>query len=214
MRATRGIRRVLADADIVICPIADGSEGTVEALASAEMQCRVDGPYGESVLSDYLILPGLAHYAGIVRNSHPDAAPDAPGTGAAGGIGFALKTFCHAELQCGLQIIAQMLNLEEKIQSADYIITSEGKIDAQTMMGKVPAGIASLAKKYQKPVIVIAGAVADDIHRIYSLGIDAMFPIIKRPCTLAESMKPQIAQNNLSDTTEQIARLIYLSNRI
>ncbi len=137
----------MADADIVVCPIANGGEGTVEALASAEMQCRVDGPYGESVLADYLILPGLAHYAGIVRNSHPDAAPDAPGAGAAGGIGFALKTFCHAELQRGLIFITSIINLEEKIQSADYIIIGEGKIDAQTMMGKVPAGIASLAKK-------------------------------------------------------------------
>ena len=155
----------------------------------------------------------LAHYADIIKKYHPNANPNEAGTGAAGGLGFSLKIFCNAELQPGLPLIVQILHLEEKIQSADYIFTGEGQIDAQTMMGKVPVGIASVAKNYQKPVIALAGAVSDNIDGIYSLGIDAVFAIQKGPCSQSESMQPQTTKINLSDTAAQIARLICMVSR-
>ena len=154
----------------------------------------------------------LSHYVDIVKSSHPDANPDSPGSGAAGGLGFALNVFCHAELKPGLPLIASILHLEEKIQAADYIITGEGQIDAQTVMGKVPVGIASIAKKYHKPVIALTGAIGVELHTIHSHGIDAVFAIQKGPCSLEDSMKSERTRNNLSDTAEQIARLIRLSN--
>ena len=156
----------------------------------------------------------LSHYVDITKKSHPEARADAPGAGAAGGLGFALNVFCHAELKRGLPLIANILHLEEKIQSADYIITGEGQIDAQTVMGKVPVGLASIAKKYNKPVIALTGAVADELHSLYEYGIDAIFSIQKGPCKLEESMQSDNARKNLSDTAEQIARLIYLSTNI
>ncbi len=351
----RGIKRALVDAECVVCPIADGGEGTVNALETAEgvhiHHCLVDGPYGESVTAKYLILPGniaviemaqaaglnlsfrhdpayastygvgmmirdaiqtgcrrfivgiggsatndggagmlqalgvrlldsqgnpiphgaigltslasvdesevipqlhdcffdvacdvttpllgphgcsmvfgpqkgasatlasemdqwLSHYVRIVRQTHPDADPNLSGAGAAGGLGFALQVFCHAKLQRGLPLIANILHLEEKIQSTDYILTGEGRFDAQSLLGKVPVGIASIAKKHHKPVIVLAGAVADDIRIPPNTGIDAVFSIQKCPCTLAEAMEPQNALSHLEDTADQVGRIIRLT---
>ena len=350
-----GLRRVFMDADIVVSPIADGGEGTLEALATIErarrVQCCTENPLGEPIQAEYLILPGhlavieiaqaaglnltqrrdplhastygvgllirdaidkgcrqffiglggsatndggagmlqalgfqftdlhgnpiprgaiglkelagldeshvlpafhecsfdvacdvtaplcgpsgasmvfapqkgatlqniqdmehwLAHYSGIVQKYRSGADPNAQGAGAAGGLGFALKTFCHAELQSGLPLIAKHLKLDEKIRNADYIFTGEGKIDAQTAMGKVPAGIASIARPYRKPVIALTGSIDGSLESIDSLGLSAVFAIQKRPCSLSESMCSQTAQTNLSDTAEQIARLIQLS---
>ena len=111
-----------------------------------------------------------------------------------------------------MSLIANILHLEDKIQSSDYVFTGEGQIDAQTMMGKVPVGIASIAKKYNKPVIALSGKVTDELQKLYLCGIDAFFAIQRGPCTLEESMRSEIARNNLADTAEQIARLIYLLN--
>jgi glycerate kinase len=85
-----------------------------------------------------------------------------PGAGAAGGLGFGLLSFCGATLRSGFETLAETLQLEKEIAASDFIITGEGRIDAQTLEGKGPAGVAALARKHGKPVIAFAGAVADD----------------------------------------------------
>lgn len=80
-----------------------------------------------------------------------------PGAGAAGGLGYGLATFCQAELQPGFALVAEALNLEERIAASDLVITGEGRLDSQTMYGKAPAEVARLAKKYGKPVAVVCG---------------------------------------------------------
>lgn len=77
-------------------------------------------------------------------------------------------------------------------------------------MGKAPAGIAKLAKKYGKPVIAFAGAIADGAIACNENGIDAFFPILKAPCSLAEAMDAENARKNLADTAEQVFRLLKL----
>ena len=150
----------------------------------------------------------LKHYAELAMESHPTANPMQPGSGAAGGLGFAFLNFTNATLESGIQIVLEETRLEEAIRDADLIITGEGRLDGQTAMGKAPIGVARLAKKCDKTVIAVAGAVTRDAKACNAQGIDAFFPILRRVMTLEEAMQPETAKQNLSDTVEQIFRLI------
>lgn len=150
----------------------------------------------------------LKHYAELAMESHPTANPMQPGSGAAGGLGFAFLTFTNATLESGIQIVLEETRLEEAIRDADLIITGEGRLDGQTAMGKAPIGVARLAKKYDKTVIAVAGAVTRDAKACNAQGIDAFFLILRRVMTLEEAMQPETAKQNLSHTVEQIFRLI------
>ncbi|WP_026664458.1 glycerate kinase family protein [Butyrivibrio sp. FC2001] len=151
----------------------------------------------------------LGNYAALAKEVIPDADSDIPGSGAAGGMGFALRTFLGANLESGIDIILRETALEDYIKDADLVVTGEGMLDAQTSMGKAPAGVAKLAKKYGKPVIAIAGAVTADAGRCNQQGIDAFFPALRRVCSLEEAMDKDNAMKNIADTAEQALRLIY-----
>jgi glycerate 2-kinase len=86
---------------------------------------------------------------------------DQPGAGAAGGLGFGLLSFCGAELHCGFDLVAEITGLQEKILQADLIITGEGRLDAQTLHGKGPIGVARMARAAGKSVIGVGGMVDD-----------------------------------------------------
>ena len=150
----------------------------------------------------------LNKYAELTHEKYPHANPDAHGAGAAGGIGFAFLSYMNASLVPGIELILDKTNLEEHIKDADFVITGEGQIDAQTTMGKAPVGVATLAKKYGIPVIAFAGSVAKDAVKCHEYGIDAIFPIVRGVCTLDEAMDYDIARANLADTVEQVFRLI------
>jgi glycerate 2-kinase len=99
-----------------------------------------------------------------------------PGAGAAGGLGFGLMSFCSGELRPGFDIVADAVELEEKIRSADVVITGEGKLDRQTLEGKAPAGVALLARKFGKRIFAVVGRAAPDqqvrdtFDGVYELG--------------------------------------------
>ena len=97
--------------------------------------------------------------------------------------------------------------LEEKIKTADVVITGEGRLDEQTAMGKAPIGVAKIAKKYGKIVIAFAGSVTNDAVVCNQKGIDAYFPILRRIMTLEEAMKKNVAKENMVATAEQVFRL-------
>lgn len=150
----------------------------------------------------------LSRYAEITKKAFPDADPDAEGAGAAGGIGFAFMSFLGGRLKRGIDLVLNEINIEESIRNADIIITGEGRLDAQTVMGKTPIGVASIAKKYGKPVIGLSGCVNDGAKVCNEHGIDAFFPIVRSACTLEEAMNPEKAYKNMADTAEQVFRLI------
>ncbi len=152
----------------------------------------------------------LRSFADIAAQIFPEADKDWPGAGAAGGLGFAFRTFLNAELVPGIELVMNAVGLEDEIRSADFIVTGEGCLDAQSLMGKVPGGVAALAKKYDKPVIAFAGMIKEE-DRLYGKGIDAMFPITREPMTLSEAMKPETAKKNLAMTAEQVFRAINLT---
>ena len=149
----------------------------------------------------------MAHYADITKTLFPQAEPKFPGAGAAGGLGFAFLAYLNGKLQSGIELILDKIQIEKAISQADLVITGEGRLDGQTVMGKVPVGIAQLAKKYNKPVIGFSGCVTKEAAACNQHGIDAFFPIVRTPCTLDEAMKPENAKNNMADCAEQVFRL-------
>ncbi len=149
----------------------------------------------------------LCDFAALTRTVFPDCDPDFPGSGAAGGMGFALRTFLGASLEPGVEIVMEETGLAEKLRAADFVVTGEGRLDAQTAMGKAPAGVARLAKQYGKPVIAFAGSVAEGASACHAAGIDAFFPAVRGVTSLEAAMDPQNAAQNLAASAEQVFRL-------
>ena len=134
--------------------------------------------------------------------------PHADRTGAAGGLGFAFLSYMNAVLEPGASIVLEETSLESFIQDSDIVITGEGRLDGQTAMGKAPIADARLAKKYGKPVFAFSGCVTPDAIQCNDAGIDAFFPILRSICSLEEAMEPASARKNLSDTVEQVMRVV------
>lgn len=150
----------------------------------------------------------LLHYAELSKEMNANADRFYPGTGAAGGMGFAFLTYTNAALESGIQIVLTETKLEELIKTADFVVTGEGRLDGQTALGKAPIGVASLAKKHQKKVLAFAGAVTPDAKECNQHGIDAFFPILRGIVTLKEAMDKENAHRNMVDTVEQVFRVV------
>ena len=150
----------------------------------------------------------LAHFAEIAH-----ASGETSGAGAAGGLGFAFKAFLGAELKRGVDLVLEVTDFERYASAADIVVTGEGRLDAQTVMGKAPIGVARAAKKYGKPVIAFSGCATSDARAVNGQGIDAFFPILRTVGTLEDALDVNRAAVNLSDTTEQVFRLWHLMRR-
>ena len=150
----------------------------------------------------------LLHYAELSKKINANADRFYPGTGAAGGMGFAFLTYTNATLESGIQIVLTETKLEELIITADVVVIGEGRLDGQTALGKAPIGVASLAKKHQKKVLAFAGAVTPDAKECNQHGIDAFFPILRGVVTLKEAMNKEVAHQNMVDTVEQVFRVV------
>lgn len=171
----------------------------------------VYGPQKGASAKDIADMDGwLENYARLTKEYVCDKAdPDFPGAGAAGGMGFALKYYLGAKLMPGAELVMKKNGLDKHISECDVVITGEGKLDSQTSMGKVPSGVAGIAKKYGKTVVAFGGSVSEDASgHCNECGIDAFFPILKKPCLLREAMDKNTAVKNLSDTAEQVFRLM------
>ena len=152
----------------------------------------------------------LTHYAKLTSEKYETADAAYPGTGAAGGMGFAFLAYTNAILESGIKIILEETHLENYIKNADIVITGEGRLDEQTAYGKAPIGVAKLAKKYDKTVLAFAGSVTEEANRCNDHGIDAFFPILRNIQSLQKAMEPSVARENLISTVEQVFRLIAL----
>ena len=146
----------------------------------------------------------LSQYARLTAEHLPAADPQRPGAGAAGGMGFALMSYLKAEPLPGVELVQSQTGLEEKIKNAHLVITGEGKLDGQTAMGKAPAGVARLAKKYAKPVIAFAGCLGGDVAACKAYGIDEYYAITPADMPLAKAMDPATAYENLKNTATRV----------
>ena len=151
----------------------------------------------------------LAHFAQVVKSQLGKEIALHAGAGAAGGMGAGLLLLPNVRLKSGVQIVMEATHLQDKISQADLVITGEGRMDAQSIAGKTPIGVARLAKELNKPVIAIVGSLREDYSVVYQHGIHAVFPIIRQLSSLDELLKQ--GKENLISTAENVARVIKLS---
>ena len=154
----------------------------------------------------------LIQYAAIVERDLRIPISAVPRGGAAGGVAAGLLAFLNGRLVSGIDLVLDLLAFDAQVKDADLVITSEGKIDAQTAAGKAPIGVARAAKKYGVPVIALAGHVADDLALVYEQGIDAVMSILPRPMPLEQAVDESRAL--LRSGTERALRLILVGQRL
>ncbi|WP_312235627.1 glycerate 2-kinase [Pseudescherichia sp.] len=159
-------------------------------LTGEQGASRIFGPQKGATDAQIVELDNnLSHYADVIKKSLRVDVKEVPGAGAAGGMGAALMAFLGAELRSGIEIVTQALNLEEHIHDCTLVVTGEGRIDSQSIHGKVPVGVAKVAKKYHKPVIGIAGSLTHDVGVVHQYGIDAVFSVLTSIGTLEEAFR-------------------------
>lgn len=146
----------------------------------------------------------LVHYARVIEKELGVEVRDIPGAGAAGGLGAGLLAFLRCHMKNGIDIVIEATCLEEHVRGASLVITGEGKIDHQTIYGKTPIGVAKLAKKYNIPVIGLAGSLGAGYEAVYEHGIDAVFSVVPGVTPLEEALKN--AYPNIVGASRNIAR--------
>lgn len=151
----------------------------------------------------------LKHYANVINEKLGMDIIDTPGAGAAGGLGAGLIVFCNAQLQLGIEKVLDITNIDEHLVDADLIITGEGKIDSQSIYGKVPIGVAKRAQKYNIPVVAIVGSVGEGASAVYYHGVDAIMDIINKPMTLEYAMEN--THELIAQTAENLMRLLAIN---
>ncbi|TCW13493.1 glycerate kinase [Raoultella sp. BIGb0138] len=165
----------------VACDVTNPLTGAVGAS-------RIFGPQkGATEAMIFELDRNLEHYADVIKRTLRVDVKQVAGAGAAGGMGAALMAFLNAELRSGIEIVTQALNLEEHILDCSLVVTGEGRLDSQSINGKVPVGVASVAKKFHKPVIGIAGSLTRDVDVVHQYGIDAVFSVLSSVTTLEEA---------------------------
>jgi len=130
----------------------------------------------------------LNHLAALIGRQLGKKVKDVPGAGAAGGLGAGLLAFTPAVLKPGIEAVLDTIAFDSIIEDADLIITGEGRIDHQSLRGKVPMGVARRAVRAQKPVVAIVGSIGEGAEMLYSHGIRSILSIIDSPMTLDEAM--------------------------
>ena len=153
---------------------------------------------------------GLLNFARVVKEYLGIDIANLPGAGAAGGLGGAFKAFLNAKLERGIEMVLGAMNFRKLIESSELVITGEGKLDRQTVMGKAPSGVLDIASSIGIPTIAIGGSLSD-CEELRNSGFAAIFPILAKPVTLEQAMEYDYATANVSRTAEQIARLLKLN---
>lgn len=190
---------------------------------SVEVACDVNNPLCGKEGASYVFGPqkgatremieileqNLSHYAEVIKEQLGKDVISKAGAGAAGGLGAGLMAFLDVKLKSGIEMVIEYANLEEKVRDADMVWTGEGSIDFQTQYGKTPLGVAMIAKKYNKPVIALAGRVGNDIDVLYDKGIDAIFGIMRGVTAIEEALVK--GPENVEKTSENIIRLLNIS---
>jgi glycerate kinase len=151
----------------------------------------------------------LTHYAALISRDLGVQVDAVPGAGAAGGMGAALLAFLGAQLRPGIEIVMEAVGLEFHVRDADLVITGEGRIDGQTIHGKTPIGVARMAKRYGRPVIGIAGCLADDAGVVHEHGIDAVFSVTNQVGSLEDALTHAAA--NIRAASRNIAATLRLA---
>ncbi len=182
--------------------------------------CDVDNPpYGENGAARVfapqkgadenavrILDDGVKHLCDVLKRDYGTDYSELRGGGAAGALGVGMKAFFDAELKSGIMTILDTLKFDEKVKNADCVFTGEGKIDGQSLRGKVVAGVAERAKKAGVPVVAIVGGADGDMSELYKVGVTAVFSVNRLPQDFSVSRFN--SEENLSRTAEDVLRLM------
>jgi len=170
-----------------------------EIVVACDVSNPLTGPNGASAIygpqkgaTPEMVLQldaALKNFAEVIRKQLNIDIENIPGVGAAGGLGGGLVAFTGAKLVSGFQLVAEILDLENRIANADFVISAEGKLDEQTINGKAPFGVAQLAKKHIKPVIGVTGTLGSGYEKLYDYGFNLLISIVNQPLSLAEAIR-------------------------
>ena len=191
----------------IICDVNNplyGESGAAHIFASQK---------GASFAAIEILDKGLRRFAFCIKKQFGIDIAHTPGAGAAGGMGAAFTTFFNATLKSGIKTILKILDFEKRITGADLIITGEGKIDKQTLMGKLSQGVLFAVQKKSIPVIALGGTI-EDRKLLTDAGFLGVFCIQSSAIPLSQAMQPEITAENLKQTTSQIIRLISFNHLI
>ncbi|MDQ0192040.1 glycerate kinase [Paenibacillus wynnii] len=178
-----GIHPGIAHCEVII------ASDVTNPLCGPEGASSVFGPQkGATPEMVELLDQGLKHLADEILIQLGIKIESTAGAGAAGGLGAGLMAFLNAGMARGIDIVLEAANFDEMVKDADLVITGEGRTDAQTAFGKTPAGVAKLAKKYNKPVICISGGITADVQALYDIGIDVIVGATQSPMSLEEAI--------------------------
>jgi glycerate kinase len=185
-----------------------------------DVLCDVDNPLFGSNGAAFIFSPqkgadisavkyldnGLKHFYGICSQINNSVKQNLPGAGAAGGLGYGTSFFLGASLKSGIDLILKYSNIENFIPETDLVITGEGALDRQTLQGKLIKGVCQMAKKYDKPVIAICGALDLPSEELTVLGLKAAFSIAQGPGSLNDALLN--TEKNLALTAFNIAQML------
>lgn len=194
--------------------------------ADIEVACDVDnpltGPHGASAVFGpqkgaspkqiEKLDRHLKHFAHLAKDILGLDMETVAGGGAAGGTGAALYAFVNGKLRSGLDIVAELVDLEQKVSWADLVITGEGRIDGQSLHGKTPVGIARIAKRHGKAVIAIGGSLLEGAEAVLNVGVDAIASTVCEPKSLDEILRQ--ARSNLISSAFRVACLLKLGKSL
>lgn len=169
-----------------------------EIIAISDVKNVLCGPLGASYVygpqkgatKDMVVTldKKLSYFADTVKKNMGIDISEIPGAGAAGGLGAGLIAFCNARIESGVEVILDILDFDNIVKDVDLVITGEGRIDSQSKYGKVPVGVATRSKVFNKTVIAVVGSRGDEVSDIYDYGLDLIIDIISKPMTLNEAM--------------------------
>jgi glycerate kinase len=148
----------------------------------------------------------LAHFAAVVEQQMGKSVARTPGSGAAGGLGAGLLAFCGAQMRSGLDLAMELTEFDARVRACSLVITGEGRLDGQTVRGKVIAGVARRARAAGVPVVALCGSVEEGAElALRPIGLNVAFSILDRPMTVEDAMRD--ASRLLSNSAERLVRM-------
>lgn len=193
-----------------------------EALKGVEIitMCDIDNPMYGPTGAAHVFAPqkgadpemvlaldeGLKHLAEVIKKDLNMDVSGIPGAGAAGAMGAGMIAFFNSKLKMGIETVLDTVDFDSVIADADMVFTGEGKIDTQSLRGKVVIGVAKRANKHNVPVVAIVGGADEGIDAAYDLGITSIFTINRLPQDFSISRYKSV--ENMTFAVDNILRLI------
>lgn len=190
----------------VICDVSNPLTGPKGATAVYGPQKGVTGRLFN------ILEAGMQNYERMIKEATGLDMSAIPGTGAAGGLGAALVAFFGAVLKPGIDTVLDFVNYEKLLEGVELVVTGEGRIDGQSVYGKVPVGVAKRSKQKGVPVAVITGGMGHEAQKVYDYGIDSIMPVFSRDMTLEEALSD--SENLMRDAADRMFRFIKIGMAI